>query len=93
MAPSGQYLAVILTANEAKLLTERVHFTVSRITAALLNIKRASAGIFRESFRPQGQEKRDSLDNGSYILETGNLEPLYRISYSYSTDIGKKKIM
>jgi hypothetical protein len=85
----------MLTAKVAKHLTERVPFTVSRITAALLHIKRASAGTSPESFRPQGQDKRDILGNGyySYVLETGNLEPLYRISYSYSTDMGKKKIV
>ena len=54
----------MLTANVAKHLTERIPFTMSRITAALLHTKRASAGISREIFRPQGQNKRDILDNG-----------------------------
>jgi len=38
----------MLTANVAKHVTECVPFTVSRITAALSHIKRASAGISRE---------------------------------------------
>jgi hypothetical protein len=53
----------MLTANVAGHLIEDVPFTVSRITAALLHTKRASAGISHDSFRPKGQDKKDILQN------------------------------